>query len=54
MREKRQRKDRQRGSRGWRVERKCVCVCVAGGTPSVCVWLRNRNTERVHFVMLCF
>lgn len=36
MREKRQRTERQRGSRGWREkerERVCGCVCREGGYP---------------------
>lgn len=53
MREKRQRKERQRGSRGWRGrERECVGVFVGGGLPNACVWLTHR--QRVHYVRLCF
>lgn len=44
MREKRQRKERQRGSRGWRgKERECVGVFVEGGISNACVWLTHRE-----------
>lgn len=41
MRKKRQRKERQRGSGGWRGR-----VCVRGRIPSACVWLRARQTKK--------
>lgn len=47
MRKKRQRKERQRGSRGWR-GRERVCVCVGGKPADVCgsEQDRQRKAER--------
>lgn len=45
MRKKRQRKERQRGSRGWR-GRERVCVCAWAENQRMCVALSKTDKEK--------